>query len=63
MNSFITKLKEIFDNFSLNTINKILIQNYNILDTFTNKIHISIEGKIIKEINTIKYYSMGALVQ
>ena len=63
MNSFITKLKEIFDNFSLNTINKILIQNYNILDTFTNKLDISIEGKIIKEINTIKYYSMGALVQ
>jgi len=58
INLLMQGIKDIFDNCSLNIINKILKDNYYILNLIVNKFDIIFEGKPIKELMTHKFFTI-----
>jgi hypothetical protein len=58
VNLLMQQIKYIFDNCSLNIINKILKDNYYILNIIVNKIDFVFDGKPIKELMTNKFFTI-----
>jgi len=58
INLIMQKIKDIFDNCSLNIINKIMSDNYIILNIIVNKFEFVIDGKSLKELMTNKFFTI-----
>jgi hypothetical protein len=58
VNLLMQQIKYIFDNCSLNIINKILKDNYYIFNIIVNKIDFIFDGKSIKELMTNKFFTI-----
>lgn len=58
VNLLMQQIKYIFDNCSLNIINKILKDNYYIFNIIVNKIDFIFDGKPIKELMTNKFFTI-----
>ena len=58
INLLMQKIKDIFDNCSLNIINKLMSDNYIILNIIVNKFEFMVEGKSLKELMTNKFFNI-----